>query len=108
MAELSERAASGFYQLTENAEAEATTLNQSALEFMFGAQRMMFQEFVFVTDEMLERNSDRNASFSRSSWRKWRARIPSRTSGRCVRNAASISSISFAATSKGCSGMANG
>ena len=55
MAELSERAASGSYQPTENAEAEATTLNQSALEFMFGAQRMMFQEFVFVTDEMLER-----------------------------------------------------
>ena len=55
MAELSERAASGSYQPTENAEAEATTLNQSALEFMFGAQRMMFEEFIFFTDEMLER-----------------------------------------------------
>ena len=55
MAELSERAASGSSQSAENAEAEATKLNQSALEFMFGAQRMMFQEFVFFTDEMLER-----------------------------------------------------
>jgi hypothetical protein len=55
MAELPERAASGFYQPAENAEAEATRLNQSALEFMFGAQRMMFEEFVFLGDEMLER-----------------------------------------------------
>ena len=43
------------YQPAENAEAEATKLNQSALEFMFGAQRMMFEEFIFFTDEMLER-----------------------------------------------------
>jgi hypothetical protein len=55
MAELSKRAASGSYQPTENAEAEATRLNQNALEFMFGAQRMMFEEFIFFTDEMLER-----------------------------------------------------
>jgi len=55
MAELSKRAASGSYQPTENAEAEATKLNQNALEFMFGAQRMMFEEFIFFTDEMLER-----------------------------------------------------
>ena len=55
MAELSERAASGSYQPTENAEAEATRLNQTALEFMFGAQRMMFEEFIFFTDEMLKR-----------------------------------------------------
>lgn len=55
MAELPERAASGSYQPAENAEAEATKLNQSALEFMFGAQRMMFEEFVFLGDEMLER-----------------------------------------------------
>ena len=55
MAELSERAASGSSQSAANAEAEATKLNQSALEFMFGAQRMMFEEFIFFTDEMLER-----------------------------------------------------
>ena len=55
MAELSERAVSGSSQSAANAEAEATKLNQSALEFMFGAQRMMFEEFIFFTDEMLER-----------------------------------------------------
>ena len=55
MAELSERAVSGSPQSAANAEAEATKLNQSALEFMFGAQRMMFEEFIFFTDEMLER-----------------------------------------------------
>jgi hypothetical protein len=47
MAELSERAVSGS--------SEASKLSQSALEFMFGAQRMMFEEFIFFTDEMLER-----------------------------------------------------
>ena len=55
MAELSERAVSSSSQSADNAEAEATKLNQSALEFMFGAQRMMFEEFIFFTDEMLKR-----------------------------------------------------
>ena len=55
MAQLSERAASGYYQSGENAEAEATKLNQSALEFMLGAQKMMLEELVFFSDEMLER-----------------------------------------------------
>ena len=55
MAELSERVASDSYQPAENAEAEATKLNQGALEFMFATQRMMFEEFIFFTDEMLER-----------------------------------------------------
>jgi len=55
MAKLSERAASDSCQPAENAAAEATKLNQSALEFMFATQRMMFEEFIFFTDEMLER-----------------------------------------------------
>ena len=55
MAELSERVESGPSQSAANGEVEASRLNQSALEFMFGAQRMMFEEFVFFTDEMLER-----------------------------------------------------
>ena len=55
MSELSERAASGSCQPVENAEAEAAKLNQSALEFMLGAQKMMFEELVFFSDEMLER-----------------------------------------------------
>jgi hypothetical protein len=53
MSELSERAASGSFPT--NAEAEATKLNQGALEFLLGAQRMMFEEWVFLGDEMLER-----------------------------------------------------
>ena len=38
-----------------NGEAEATRLNQSALEFMLGAQRMLFEEMVFLGDEVMER-----------------------------------------------------
>lgn len=57
MSRLSERAASGSgsFPAIANAEAEATKLNQGALEFMLGAQRMMFEEMVFLGDEMLER-----------------------------------------------------
>ncbi len=53
MAELSERISSGPSQSA--AEAEASRLNQSMLEFMFGTQRMMFEELMFVSDAMLER-----------------------------------------------------
>jgi hypothetical protein len=55
MPKLSERAASGSLPAAANAEAEATKLNQSALEFMFGAQKMMLEELLFFGDEMLER-----------------------------------------------------
>ena len=55
MSELSERAASGAFPAVANAEAEATKLNQGALQFMLGAQKMMFEEWVFLGDEMLER-----------------------------------------------------
>ena len=55
MSELSERAASNSFPAVTNSEAEATKLNQSALEFMLGAQKMMFEELVFFGDEMLER-----------------------------------------------------
>jgi len=46
MSELSERAASGSFPTIANAEAEATKLNQGALEFLLGAQKMMFEEWV--------------------------------------------------------------
>lgn len=39
----------------ENGEAEAKKLNEAALEFMIGAQKMMFEELVFLGDELLER-----------------------------------------------------
>lgn len=55
MSGLSERIASGSLPSAANAEAEATRLNQGALEFMLGAQKMMFEELVFFGDQMLER-----------------------------------------------------
>jgi len=50
-----ERATSESSPAVVNGEAEATRLNQSALEFMFGAQRMLFEEMVFLGDEVMER-----------------------------------------------------
>jgi hypothetical protein len=55
MSELAERAETGSSQSVVNGAAEATRLNQSALEFMLGAQKMMFEELVFFSDEMMER-----------------------------------------------------
>jgi len=55
MAQLSARAVSSSCQWNENAETEAVKLNQSALAFMLGAQTMIFEELVFLSDEMLER-----------------------------------------------------
>jgi hypothetical protein len=55
MSELSERAASDSFPASLNGEAEATRLNQSAMEFMLGAQRILFEEMVFFGDEMMER-----------------------------------------------------
>ncbi|HMM88775.1 hypothetical protein [Bradyrhizobium sp.] len=55
MSGLSERAASGSVTSIETAEAEATRLNQGVLEFALGAQKMMFEELVFLGDQMLER-----------------------------------------------------
>lgn len=55
MAERSERAVAYSSRPAANGEAEANKLNQSALEFLFGAQKMLFEEFIFFTDEMLER-----------------------------------------------------
>jgi hypothetical protein len=52
MSELSERA---VFPAVANTEVEATKLNQGALEFILGAQKMMFEELVFLGDEMLER-----------------------------------------------------
>jgi hypothetical protein len=55
MAALSERIASGSPRSTVDGEVEASELNQSALEFTLGAQRIMLEELVFLGDEMLER-----------------------------------------------------
>lgn len=55
MTDLPERAAAGSSQSVTNGGAEAAKLNQGALEFMLGAQQMMFEELVFLGNEMLER-----------------------------------------------------
>ena len=55
MSDLSERIASDSSPAVANAEAEATKLNQSTLEFMLGAQKILFEEMVFFGDEMMER-----------------------------------------------------
>lgn len=55
MSDLSERIASDSSPAIANAEAEATKLNQSTLEFMLGAQKILFEEMVFFGDEMMER-----------------------------------------------------
>ena len=44
MSELSERAASGSFPAAANAEAEAAKLNEGALEFMLGAQKMVLED----------------------------------------------------------------
>ena len=55
MSELSERADPGSIPAIAHGEAEATRLNQAAVEFMLGAQKMMFEEMAFLGNEMLER-----------------------------------------------------
>lgn len=55
MTELSEQVAFSSAESAAKGEAQAAQLNQNAVEFMIGAQKLMFEEFVFYTDEMLER-----------------------------------------------------
>jgi hypothetical protein len=55
MTELSEQDTSVSTESAAKGEVQASQLNQNAVEFMIGVQRLMFEEFVFYTDEMLER-----------------------------------------------------
>lgn len=64
MSEMPERVASDSFPAAAKAEAEATRLNQSALEFMLGAQKILFEEMVFFGDEMLERARTETHLFS--------------------------------------------
>ena len=41
--------------IVASGEAEAKNLNEAALEFMIGAQKMILEELVFLGNEMLER-----------------------------------------------------
>ena len=55
MAEPAELITPDSAQMPTVGDAEADKLNQGALEFMFGAQKMMFEQLVFLCDEMFER-----------------------------------------------------
>ena len=55
MTEASEQVASNYAPSAAVAETETSKLNQNAIEFMFGAQKLMFEELVFLSDELLER-----------------------------------------------------
>ena len=55
MTELSGQVAAGSAESAASGELQASQLNQNAVEFLMGAQKLMFEEFVFYTDEMLER-----------------------------------------------------
>ena len=55
MTDLSAQVAPGYPQSVVSAEAEASRLNQNALELMMGTQKLMFEECVFFNEEMLER-----------------------------------------------------
>jgi hypothetical protein len=55
MTEVLEQVGSGYAEAAPTGEVQASQLNQNAVEFVIGAQRLMFEEFVFYTDEMMER-----------------------------------------------------
>ena len=55
MTKLSEPCVATFEQLTADTEARLAKANKRALDFMFGAQRLMLEEIVFSGNEMLER-----------------------------------------------------
>ena len=54
MAEFSEARSMTEQAAAETAE-QVTKVNQNTLNFLFGAQRLMMEEFVFASNELLER-----------------------------------------------------
>jgi hypothetical protein len=55
MPELSELASPVIEPLAADAAAQFTKANKNALDFMTGAQKVIFEEMVFASNEMLER-----------------------------------------------------
>jgi hypothetical protein len=55
LSELTGPSAAAFEPMSTEAEIRIAKTNKGALEFMFGTQKMMLEEFVFVSNEMLER-----------------------------------------------------
>ena len=64
MSELSERIAADSLPAVADPQAEANALNQSALKFMLGAQKILFAEMVFLGDELMERTRTETHLFS--------------------------------------------
>lgn len=102
MTELSEARAATTEQPEADATARLATANKRAQDFLFGAQRAMFDEMVFVSNELLDRARTELTCW-RSLCRKWRGPIRSKTSRRCTRNAASIRSTLYGAIVSGSS-----
>jgi hypothetical protein len=55
MPDTSTSASPAFEPVAADAAARFTKANKNALEFMFGAQKMMLEEMVFASNEMLDR-----------------------------------------------------
>lgn len=64
MSEMSKRVAADSFPAAANGEAEASKLNQRSLEFMLGAQKILFAEMVFLGDEFMERARTETHLFS--------------------------------------------
>ena len=64
MMEFSEPRAEIFEQSAAEAAARVTKANKHALDFMFGAQKVMLEEMVFAGNEMLERTRTETHLFS--------------------------------------------
>jgi hypothetical protein len=56
MTELSEQGAAIVEQSAADAAARLTNVNKHALDFMMGAQKVLLEEMVFASNEMLERS----------------------------------------------------
>ena len=56
MTQLSEQGAAIVEQSAADAAARLTNVNKHALDFMMGAQKVLLEEMVFASNEMLERS----------------------------------------------------
>jgi hypothetical protein len=64
MTEFSEQGVAIVEQSAADVAARLTTVNQRALDFMFGAQKAMLEEMMFASNEMLERTRTEMHLFS--------------------------------------------
>ena len=107
MTELSEARAATTDQLEADSAARLATANKRAQEFLFGAQRAMFDEMLFISNELIDRVRTETHLFTEFV-SKMAGLIRSRTSRRCTRNAASTRSTLCGATVSGSSSTGSG